>query len=170
MGNLNGFDANDHVPLGVREVVPAGKYRAAITESVMKPTKDGRGKYLELTFQILDGEYKGHMLWARLNLQNPSETAVAIAKSALSAICHAVGVMRPIDSSELHHIPMFITVSTKNREDTGEPTNEIKGYGETDNVAARTAQPAVAGAAKPQHTKATTQGRANAQDTPPWER
>ena len=54
------------------EPIPAGKYLAMITESEMKPTKSGSGSYLQLTFQILEGEYKGRFLWARLNLNNPN--------------------------------------------------------------------------------------------------
>ena len=57
MVNLNGFDANTVEPNADFEPIPAGKYLAAITDSVMKPTKSGNGNYLELTFQILEGEF-----------------------------------------------------------------------------------------------------------------
>ncbi len=57
----------------------------------------------------------------------PART-VKIARSELSAICHAVGVMQPRDSVELHNLPLVIVVKLKKREDTGELTNEIKGY------------------------------------------
>ena len=128
MANLNGFDANHVEPTGNFEPIPAGKYQAAITESEMKPTKNGGGSYLQFTFTITDGEYKNRVLWARLNLNNPNATAVKIAMSELSAICHAVGVMQPRDSVELHNLPLVIVVKLRKREDTGELTNEIKGY------------------------------------------
>jgi len=128
MTSLRGFDANQVEPSTAFEPIPAGKYLAAITESKMKPTKSGNGEYLELTFQILEGEYKGRQLWARLNLNNPSEQAVKIARGELSAICRAVGVMQPNDSVELHNLPLVITVRCKKRQDTGEITNEVKGY------------------------------------------
>ena len=57
-----------------------------------------------------------------------SATAVKIARSELSAISHALGVMQPRDSVELHNLPLVIVVKLKKREDTGELTNEIKGY------------------------------------------
>lgn len=128
MANLNGFNANEVEPTGSFEPIPAGKYPAAITESEMKPTKNGGGSYLQLTFTITEGEYKNRVLWARLNLNNSNATAVKIAMSELSAICHAVGVMQPRDSLELHNIPLVIIVKLRKREDTGELTNEIKGY------------------------------------------
>ena len=141
MANLNGFNATEVEPTTSFEPLPAGKYLAAITESEMKPTKSGSGSYLQLTFTILDGEYKNRVLWARLNLNNPNATAVKIARSELSAICHAVGVMQPRDSVDLHNLPLVITVKLKKRDDTGELTNEIKGCAKKDAAGANGQQP-----------------------------
>ena len=128
MADLNGFDANTVDPAAEFEPVPAGKYPAAITESEMKATKAGTGNYLQLTFQIIEGDFKGRHLWSRLNLDNPNDLAVKIARAELSAICHAVGVMAPGDSSELHDLPLQISVKCGKRSDTDEIVNEIKGY------------------------------------------
>jgi hypothetical protein len=128
MADLNGFDASQVEPSKDLEPLPAGKYLAVITESEMKANKAGTGHYLQLTFEILDGPHKGRHLWARLNLGNPNATAVAIAQSELSAICRAVGVMRPGDSAELHDLPLVIHVQCRKRPDSGEIVNEIKGY------------------------------------------
>ena len=152
MADLDGFNAHEVEPTASFEAIPAGKYLAAITESEMKPTKNGSGSYLQLTLTILEGEYKGRVLWARLNLVNPNQTAVKIAQSELSAVCRAVGVMTPRDSCELHNIPLLITVKVKKREDTGELANEVKGY-----------EPKSAAAGKPQQAPANS-------TTPPWKR
>jgi len=150
MSDLHGFDARNVDPATTFEAIPAGKYIAAITDSETKPTKSGNGSYLQLAFTILDGEYKNRILWARLNLQNPNQTAVNIARSELSAICRAVGVMAPNDSVELHNLPLQITVKVKKRDDTGDLTNEIKGYA----------------------TKESAQGQPqqDRSSTPPWKR
>jgi len=152
MANLNGFNATEVEPTSSFEPIPAGKYLAAITESEMKPTKNGSGSYLQMTFTIIEGEFKNRVLWARLNLNNPNATAVKIARSELSAICHAVGVMQPRDSVELHNLPLVITVKLKKREDTGELTNEIKGY-----------EAKTASTGQPQQAPVTS-------NTPPWKR
>jgi len=128
MADLRGFDPNQVEPSGDFEPIPAGKYVAVITESEMKPTKAGTGHYLQLTFQIIEGEYKNRLLWARLNLDNPNATAVQIARSELSGICRAVDVMAPSDSTELHDLPLVIRVRCKKRADTDEVVNEIRGY------------------------------------------
>ena len=128
MANLNGFNANNVDPTADFEPIPDGNYLAVITDSEMKPTKSGRGHYLELTFQVVNGPYANRLLWSRLNLDNPSEQAVQIAQGELSAICHAVGIMQPGDSTELHNLQLLVTVKRKRREDTGEVVNEIRGY------------------------------------------
>jgi len=122
------FNAHDVDPSTPFDPVPAGKYVACITSSEMKTTKSGGGRYLELEFEILEGDCKGRKVWARLNLENPSALAVKIARGQLSAICRAVGVMTPRDSVELHNLPMTITVKVKKRSDNEDLTNEIKGY------------------------------------------
>lgn len=128
MANLTGFDANEVEPTTDFDPIPAGKYAAVITESEYKPNKAGTGNYLQLTFQILDGDYKGRFVWARLNLDNPNATAVKIARGELSAICRAVGVLQPKDSTELHDLPLVISVKCKKRRDTDEVQNDIRGY------------------------------------------
>jgi hypothetical protein len=58
--------------------------------------------------------------------------------------------MTPRDSSELHNLPLVITVKCKKRDETGEITNEIKGYAAKESLSGKPLQ-------------ATT-------DTPPWRR
>jgi hypothetical protein len=152
MVSLEGFDANVVAPTGDFEPIPAGRYLAVITDSVMKPTKSGSGQYLEFTFQVIEeGLHKGRRLWSRLNLVNTNEQAVEIAQGELSAICRAVGHMQPVDSSELHDVPLAVTVVQTTRNDTGDIVNEIRGYAKAD---------ALDGGLPPQEEM----------DTPPWAR
>jgi hypothetical protein len=150
MANLQGFDANTVEPKTEFDAIPAGKYLAVIIGSEMKATKSANGQFLELTFDIIDGEFKGRKVWARLNLENPNAVAVKIARSELSSICRAVGVLQPKDSCEIHNLPLVITVKQKTDND-GEIRNEIKGYAKKDAT-----QPA-----KPQQAQTST---------PPWRR
>lgn len=131
------FNANEVDPNFAFEAIPAGKYLAIITESEEKPTKSGTGKYLQFTFQIIEGEFKDRLVWTRLNLDNPTPKTVRIARAELSAICRAVGVPAPKDPVELHNIPLVITVGQKKRADTGEMGNVIKGYARKEAAAVR---------------------------------
>jgi hypothetical protein len=126
MAKLN-FDATNVDPSKAYEVLPEGKYLAAIKGSEMKKTKTGNGEMLVFTWTVLEGPHKGAQLWQRLNIDNPNKTAVKIAEAELSAVCHATGVMRPRDTVQLHDLPCTLIVKCKKREDNGELTNEIKG-------------------------------------------
>lgn len=146
MANLNGFNANNVEPAADFEPIPAGTYNAVIIKSEMKPTKDGNGSFLELEFQVLDGEYKGRLVWSRLVLENKNELTVKIAKSQLADICKSVGILTPRDSCELHNMPLAIKVALKKRSDNGEATNEIKAYRKRE-TSAQNSAPAAKGVA-----------------------
>jgi hypothetical protein len=128
MAILHGFDAQQVEPARPFDPIPTGRYLAEIDASEMKSNKTGTGHFLELTFRIVNGEFTDRLLLARLNMDNPNETAVRIARAELSAICRAVGVLAPKDSAELHNLPLVIHVTVKKREDNGELANEINGY------------------------------------------
>lgn len=57
--------------------------------------KPGTGEYLQLEFEIIEGEYRNRKVWTRLNINNPNPDAVRMAQADLSAICHAVNVIQP---------------------------------------------------------------------------
>jgi hypothetical protein len=63
-----------------------------------------------------------------LNTDNPNQKTVEIARGNLSAICRAVNVMQPQDSVDLHNLPLEIAVKCKRNKETGNITNEVKGY------------------------------------------
>jgi hypothetical protein len=147
MADLHGFDAAQVEPTTPFEPIPAAKYVAVIVESEMKPNKAGTGNYLQIKFQIIEGPYKNRVLWTRLNLDNPNADAVKIARGELSAICRAVGVLAPSDSIELHNLSLMISVRCKKRPDTGEITNEVRGYAKKESLPPATQQPATNGTA-----------------------
>lgn len=129
MSELN-FDANQHEPNKALEALPAGTYDVIITESVKKPTNDGTGQVLNLVFQVLNGPHQNRKLYDRLNIVNngaKKEMTERIALGSLSAICRAVNVLTPKDSTELHDKPLRVKVVVKADPMYG-PKNEIKGY------------------------------------------
>ena len=130
MSNLAGynFNAEEVEPSSSFDPIPAGWYTAIISASEMKATRDGYGEYLSLTLQIIDGQYENRFVFARLNLKNANDKAVAIARKDLAAICRAVGVMSPQASEELHDIPLMIKVKVRAASGDYEASNDIGGY------------------------------------------
>lgn len=145
-GNMGGvFDATQVQPNGDGDfsAIPSGKYKSAIVGSEWKVNNAKTGRFLELTLEVVDGEFKGRKLWDRLNLENPSQQASDIAQKTLSAICHATGVLRVSDSQQLHDKPLLVTVRVVPRKDKDgnvvkgadgkdETSNEVKGYSKID--------------------------------------
>lgn len=125
---LNGFNAAEVEPNAPRDPIPAGWYKAVITESIEKPTKAQTGSYLQLTLEVIEGDHAGRKLFERLNLNNPNQQAVEIAQRSLSGICRAVGVMTPRRSEDLHDKPLMVKVKVTPPRDGYEAGNEISGY------------------------------------------
>lgn len=126
----NTFDATTVEPAtGGISAKPPGVYNVMITDSEDKPTKnfDSTGNtFLQLSLTIIDdGPYKGEFFIHRLNLNNQNQQAVDIARRELSAICHAIGVLQPRDSQELHNRPLTITVAMDKNEGK---YNEVKKF------------------------------------------
>jgi len=125
-GNLN-FDASTVDPQSEFTPLPAGEYLVMATDSEVKQTKNGNGQYLQMTLQVLDGPYKNRLIFDRINIQNTNSTAQEIGQRALSAMCHAVGVLQVSDSAQLHHIPFTVRVSVRQDPQYGD-SNEVKAY------------------------------------------
>lgn len=164
MANLTGFDASTVAPREDYTPLPTGEYIVQMTDSDMKPTKANDGEYLECTFEVQEGQFKGRKLWSRLNLVNKNPKAQEIAQRDLSAICHAVGKLQPRDSQELHYKPLVVRVEyvvadgIKRTSDS----SEIRAYKALPAGAARTQAPAAAPAASATAAPATTPPWANA--------
>lgn len=135
MAELN-FNATGIDTTSTYDPVPAGEYPVIITESEVRDTKNGLGRYLNLTLEIQGGQFQGRKLWDRLNLWNNNAKAVEIAQRQLAQACHAVGLLQVADSSELHFKPMIAIVRVSN-EPGQNPQNEIRGYKPAGGVAAQ---------------------------------
>ena len=159
------------------ELIPAGMYQAIITSSGGDPndertgedglvsSRSGKGRYLPMTFEIIEGEYKGRPIFKNFNLENTNEQAVRIAQSEIKELLQAVGwdfaakPCGPDDTSEIHMIPLTLQVVTRTNKQTDDEQNEIKhfkprqtaGTPSSANSGARTTAPA-------------------AQAAPPWAR
>lgn len=127
MASLN-FDASQVAPKSSFAPIPAGTYLAHITESDVAPLKSGKGTGLKLTFEILDGQFKGRKLWENLNIQHTNPDTQKYAQQDLSAICHATGNIKLTETSALHFKPVKIKVTIRPASGGYDEGNAIKGY------------------------------------------
>lgn len=140
MASLN-FDASTVQPQESFSPIPAGSYIAQIIESEIKPTSKGTGQMLTLRWQIVDGQYKGRLVFDRLNIVNQNPDAEKIGQRQLSAVCHATGVIKLQDSSQLHNKPVKIKVKIRSDANYGD-SNEVAGYDAVAGGVAITSAPA----------------------------
>lgn len=122
------FDASTVAPQASPGPVPAGTYLAQIIESDVAPLKSGKGTGLKLTFEIIDGQYKGRRIWENLNIQHENDETQRIAQSQLSALCHAVNEIKVKDTAVLHHKPVHVRVVMREAQGQYQASNNIKGY------------------------------------------
>jgi hypothetical protein len=167
------FDATQVAPdQGIGDPLPSGWYNVQIDESEMKPTQDGTGSYLKLRFSVMDGQYANRKLWEQLNLRNNNAQTVEIAQKQLSAICHAVGVLKPAKSEELHAKPFKVKVGQKPAKDGYDAGNRIMAYkniNEQVDTAGGDAGAAAFGAGAPQAPAGFTAGApASTPPAQPW--
>lgn len=166
MANLNGaYDPNAEAQKDFAPI-PSGKYLAHIVESDMLPTKNNDGEYLELVYEIIDGEYKGRKVWARLNLKNKSEKAQEIGNRQFASVREATGVTSPRDSQDLHYKPHVIRVelipagtTQKNGYTTTRDSNEVKAWERAEGAPASSA---------PTNKPAANTQQSAASAAPPW--
>jgi hypothetical protein len=141
---LHGFNANEIEPIADYEPLPAGWYKAVITESKERANNSKTGSYLQLTLEVIEGEHQGRRLIERLNLENPNATAVNIAQRKLSGICRAVGVFEPETSYDLLDKPLMVKVKVRAGDDEYGPSNNIVEYAPVQKAAPPVAPPGAA--------------------------
>lgn len=136
--------------------MPAGWYPVAVDETEMKPTANGDGAYLNARLTVLDGPHKGSKVWHRFNIKNASEKAVEIGYKQLSALMHAVGVIKMEATEQLHNKPLFVKLKFVPAEGQYDSKNEITAFRKSNDEAAIAGYKAMAAGAGALVTKAIT--------------
>lgn len=182
MAQLN-FDATTVAPDEGRDfaALPAGDYPVLIEASEVKENQKRTGFYLELTHQVIDGPHKGRKLFDTITMTNrTSADAERIGRAQLSALCHAVGILRVQDSAELHNRPYLASVKIEPAKGEYAARNKVtarKPLGGAPCAAAPAMAPAAAPAAAPAwgntqaaapQQQATAAAAPAANAAPPW--
>lgn len=167
MAQLN-FDASSVAPQQAFQVLPAGVYTVMVTDSEVKPTKNGTGQMAVFTLQVVDGEHRGRKVFARINVQNANPQAEQIGQSQLSALCHAAGVLQIVDTAQLHNRTVRAKVKVR-RDQTGqyEDQNEVTAF---EAIGSQPAPMPMVTGAPPAAAPSAPVTQPAAVSTPPWKR
>lgn len=126
------FDATTVAPQLPRDdtPLPAGTYTAEISSVQLKDLKKG-GRGLEIEFTVIDPvQYERRKLWQVLCIEHDNQQTVDIAKAQLSALCHAVNVLKLSAAFEQELFGRLLRIRTKVRpaQNGYGPRAEVAGY------------------------------------------
>jgi len=140
--------------------VPTGSYITVISASDYVVNSKNTGMNLKLTYEIIDGEFKGKKLFESLSLEHEKADTAIIANKAWNSIKMAtVQKLHVEDSCEVHGIPLLIEVIYKKDSDF---PNKIKKH-----------LPVNGGASAPAQTgfqKPAAQGSEAPKKSQPWQK
>lgn len=94
--------AGSHAP--PVDFIPTGDYEVVITESSVSAGN------LNVVLQITSGVHAGKKVSDSVPIKNPNLKKERRGRATLQAICWAVGVLTPSDSSELHGKPFNVRI------------------------------------------------------------
>ena len=117
-----GFDTNSVPPQEDFEPIPPGKYPVLIEAAEVKQTRAGNGHYLKLKLQVLDGPYKGRIVFDNINIQNPNQQCQEIGLRTLAALGKAIGLNAIGDTAQLLNQCCIASVKVKDGQ------NEVRTY------------------------------------------
>lgn len=105
----------------------AGTYTVQVDKAETKNTKDNEGQYIEATFKVSEGDFKGRQLRHRFNIKNKSEMAQDIGLSQLKTflLCSGHSGKNLEGVSELVGLKVQVVVHLK-KDMKGEMRPEIK--------------------------------------------
>ena len=122
------FDAKNEEKQGF-EPIPEQWVIGEVVKSEYKANSNKNGHYLTCQMKVLLPEaYKGRMVFNLMNLDNPNQQAVEIARKELASMCEACGVEELEDSTELHGIPFGMKLGIQPGDANWPPKNVIKQY------------------------------------------
>lgn len=107
---------------------PPGVYTLVAVSSELKNSSKPGNRYLNYTFEVLDGVAKGRKHFEMFNLWNTNATAAGIADRDFKALGRACGKAAIKDSSELHGIPFKAEIGVQPPEGKYSAKNKIEKY------------------------------------------
>ena len=110
------------------DLLPAGKYEAAIINAVVGPTKNGRGQVVNFSWSITRGDFEKRRVFQNVLIEHDSEDARRIGRQMFKDICVACGILDSVqDLNVLHFRDCLITVTVR-KDESGQyrDKNEVR--------------------------------------------
>ena len=113
------FDPAKEDGTPARALLPAGKYRAQVTDASVSETKKRNGTMLNLTWQILNpGPAENRLVFQTILTRHESPDAQRIGRQKLKDLCDACSITEAVtDVGVFLHKPCLISVGIEHDKD-----------------------------------------------------
>jgi hypothetical protein len=157
------------------DLIPVAWYPMEIEKAEIVETKAGNGSVIKMEVCILGDKFNGRKLFPRINLQNPSEQAVAIGMRTLAQIGLALNIASIASCDQLIGGRLLGKVKVEPARGDYEASNDVSAW----KPLVDAAPPAATGQATPPPLPAQAPAQAQAQAAPaaekpvgkrPWEK
>lgn len=124
------WNANPDQVLGDFTPVPTAWYPGAVVEMEYKEKKDKPGEgYVQLVFEIDEGEFKGRQMFDNVNLWDTGEKIQQFVQRKVNTLCVATGQHQLTDLNQIMYKRMLAHIKLQDgREVKDENTGEVKKY------------------------------------------
>ena len=128
------FNASEHADEKDEDTdfapLEAGEYPVMLMESNKMENSKGTGFYWKFVFKVTEGESKGRLLFANLNLIHTNPKAVEMSEMTLGKIATAAGFGEVVikNTDELHGSEMMVKIVITPATSQYAASNEIKAY------------------------------------------
>lgn len=133
--------------------VPDGKYNVVVAKADVKESKSG-GHYLNVGYQVVDGDFKGRIIFDIVNIQHSNPEVVRIGMERLATIAWATGHEKDsVDDTDdlINKLPFSISVKTEEKD--GYTNMRVKSIVRTAPIEAKKEEVKPAATKKPWATK-----------------
>lgn len=110
------------------ELLPIGEYLCTIADAKERQNNAGTGSMLAIEFAIIDGDFHGRTIYENLNLNNPNQTAVNIARARLGELLTAIECPGAQTPAEILGRDVVVKIKHGKDKATAEIRQQIGGY------------------------------------------
>lgn len=156
---LDDYKVGDGTESGTYTPLPPDDYTVLMESAEMVPTKDGTGLMLKVKFQVLEGQYKGRLIFDNWTYKNNSEVAQNIGRGKITSLSKACGYTEGQivkDTADLCNKPVLAKVVVQTQADWP-ARNVVQAF-----------KPVNAGVKPVQIAKPTTSTLVNDDEAAPW--
>ena len=121
------FDPHGHAAGAALEPLADGTYTMTIIDSERRTPRSGDGEYIQLALRVMSGHFEGRVIFHRLHVVTANATTRRIAEAELASICRAAGINKLNDTTQLHGIPIIVTLGHR-RDAGGQTLNVPRSY------------------------------------------